>query len=251
MTQMTMGANMPLPTHAVRATLSWQAGPGVPEVDASALLLRESGDVGSDADFVFYNQPTHASGAVRLTGKTLTPQATDAIEADLAEMPQTCQRIVLAASCDGGVFGQVPGLTMTVSDTATGAAIAVFAMHADSETAFVTAEIYRHGDGWKFRAVGQGYASGLEGLAGDFGITVGQPSAPATAPPAAPQPPAAAPPAHAAPPATAPPAPPAAPAAPPAAAPPATPPSPVPEPGAREHTFVDTSGSLLDLETPL
>ncbi len=218
MTQMTMGANMPLPGPAVRAALTWRAGPGVPDVDASALLLGADGDVGSDADFVFYNQPAHASGAVRLVGKTSAPQATDAVDVDLAAVPGTCQRIVLAASCDGGVFGQVPELTLTLLDPASGAPLAVFAMHADAETAFVTGEVYRHDGGWKFRAVGQGYASGLEGLAGDFGITVGRPSPPIPAPPPPAQPPADA---------------------------------PAPAPARRERTYVDTAGSLLDLDTPL
>ncbi len=183
MTQLTMGANMPLPAHAVRATLSWRGGPGVPDVDASALLLGESGDVAADTDFVFYNQPVHPSGAVRLAGKTAVPQAADPIDVDLDAVPAGCGRIVLAASCDGGVFGQVPDLTLTVTDSSTGGRVAVFAMHADAETAFVTAELYRHGDGWKLRAVGQGYATGLEGLAADFGITVGRPSTPVPAPP--------------------------------------------------------------------
>jgi tellurium resistance protein TerD len=34
----------------------------------------------------------------------------------------------------------------------------------------IFAEIYRHNGEWKFRAVGQGYASGLRGVASDFGI---------------------------------------------------------------------------------
>ncbi|MFD3729604.1 TerD family protein [Streptomyces sp. NPDC058671] len=40
------------------------------------------------------------------------------------------------------------------------------------ETVVVLAEVYRRGDGWKIRAVGQGYASGLAGLATDYGVDV-------------------------------------------------------------------------------
>ena len=68
MTQMSMGSNIAIPAAAVRATLWWTAGDGVPDVDASALLLEENGEVGSDSDFVFYNQPQHYSGAVRMGG---------------------------------------------------------------------------------------------------------------------------------------------------------------------------------------
>ena len=190
MTQMSMGSNIPIPANAVRATLRWTAGAGVPDVDASALLLEQNGEVGTDADFVFYNQPEHFSGSVRLAGKTPAPQASDTIDIDLARVPADCQRIVLAASADGGTFGQVPGLELVLSDLATGQPIAHFPMQAGNETAFLSAEIYRRDGGWKFRAVGQGYDSGLAGLADDFGVDVGEaepaPEPIAAAPPPAP-----------------------------------------------------------------
>ena len=65
---MPKGSNVPVPTTALRVDLGRHAGPGVPDVDASALLL-VAGKVRSDADFVFYNQPAHSSGAVRHEGK--------------------------------------------------------------------------------------------------------------------------------------------------------------------------------------
>ncbi|HKC29838.1 MAG TPA: TerD family protein [Jatrophihabitans sp.] len=173
MTQLSMGSNMGLPALSVRASLCWTAGPGVPDVAASALLLHEDGDVGSDADFVFYNQPQHYSGAVRLAGKTSAPQACASIDLDLSAVPAEYQRVVLAASADGGTFGQVPDLQIMVSDAVTGQPIAVFAMRAQDETAFVSAEIYRRDGAWRLRAVGQGYSSGLVGLASDFGIDIG------------------------------------------------------------------------------
>ena len=69
---MLKGANTPVSAPQVRVQLGWRSGPGVPDVDASALLLA-SGKVRSDADFVFYNQPSHASGAVRHEGKQTAP----------------------------------------------------------------------------------------------------------------------------------------------------------------------------------
>ncbi|MGH8862105.1 MAG: TerD family protein, partial [Jatrophihabitantaceae bacterium] len=189
MTQMSKGANVGLDAAAIRATLSWTAGAGVPDVDASALLLQESGRVASDEDFVFYNQPRHASGAVRYAGKD---RSTDTVEVTLSDLPASVDRVVLAASADGGTFGQVPGLQLLISDLASGAPLIRFAMTATDETALLCGELYRRGGGWKFRAVGQGWATGLAGLATDFGISVTD--APPTAPPAAPPPPAAAPP---------------------------------------------------------
>ncbi|MFD3525771.1 VWA domain-containing protein [Streptomyces sp. NPDC058653] len=179
MTTLSKGANLPITVPAVRAVLSWSAGPGVPDVDASALLLTPAGQVRSDGDFVFYNQPRHASNAVRHLGKR--PGA-DSVEVNLAGLEPGIDRVALCASADGGTFGQVPGLRLLVLDAASGGELARFDMAAGSETAYVSGELYRRAGGWKFRAVGQGYASGLAGLATDFGITVDAEPEPTPAP---------------------------------------------------------------------
>ncbi|WP_374115800.1 TerD family protein [Kineococcus sp. TRM81007] len=174
---MTKGSNTELPTVPVRAVLGWDAGPGVPDVDTSALLLTSAGKVRSDDDFVFYNQSAHPSGAVRY-GRD------GAVEVDLPAVEAQVERVVLAASADGGTFGQVPGLHLRVLG-ADGAELARFDVpRAGAETAFVAGELYRRGPGWKLRAVGQGYDSGLAGLATDFGITVDEEAAPEPAAPA-------------------------------------------------------------------
>jgi len=182
MATLAKGANVPVDAAGVRAVLSWTPGPGTPAVDGSALLLQADGRVTGDADFVFYNQPRHPSGTVRHAGQT---PGVDTVEVDLAALAGTVDRVVLAASADGGPFGQVPNLRLVVSDAASGAALAEFVIQADTETAMITGEFYRRDGRWKFRAVGQGYTRGLAGLATDFGITVDEPapSAPATAPP--------------------------------------------------------------------
>ncbi|MEU6602342.1 TerD family protein [Streptomyces flaveolus] len=184
---MPKGSNTPVPTTALRVEVGWRSGPGIPDADASALLLT-AGKVRSDGDFVFYNQPVHSSGAVRHEGKrTAGGRVTDTLWADLARVEGAVERIVLAASADGGTFGQVPDLCIEVTDAASGQVVARFdSPGATVETAFVLGEFYRRQGGWKFRAVGQGYSSGLEGLATDFGITVDEPQH--TAPPAAPAP---------------------------------------------------------------
>ncbi|GGK71465.1 TerD family protein [Streptomyces flaveus] len=221
---MPKGSNVPVPTAGLRVELGWGSGPGVPDADASALLL-VSGKVRSDDDFVFFNQPTHASGAVRREGKKdAGGQVTDTLVVDLARVEPAIETVVLVASTDGGAFGQVPGLYVRVLDAQQGTEVARFDSEgATVETAFVLGEFYRRQGAWKFRAVGQGYSSGLEGLATDFGITVDEPQQ--AAPPASttpspvlstPPPPApVAPPVTAAPPVT------------PSAAPPAQPAAPV------------------------
>ncbi|MFS4097716.1 TerD family protein, partial [Streptomyces sp. AF1A] len=173
---MSKGSNAPVPTTALRVELGWLSGPGVPDADASALLLA-TGKVRSDDDFVFYNQPAHPSGAVRHEGKrTAGARVTDTLVVDLARVEGAIERIVLAASADGGTFGRVPDLYIEVTDAATGQVVARFDNPgATVETAFLLGEFYRRQGAWKFRAVGQGYSSGLEGLATDFGITVDVP----------------------------------------------------------------------------
>ncbi|MFF9500757.1 TerD family protein [Streptomyces sp. NPDC014656] len=175
---MLKGSNVPLDTAAVRAVLRWTPGPGVPDVDASALVLGPDGRVRSDEDFVFYNQPRHPSGLVRrLPKKRVAEGLTDTVEADLAALDPAIDRVVLAASSDGGTFRAVTDLTIFLYD-ATAAPerepLASFAVTAETgeETAVICGELYRRGDGWKFRAVGQGYPTGLVGLATDFGISV-------------------------------------------------------------------------------
>ncbi|MFE5097205.1 TerD family protein [Streptomyces sp. NPDC056638] len=165
--------------HAVRVELGWRASPGTPDVDGSALLV-VSGKVRNDADFVFYNQPSHASGAVRHEGKrTAGVGVTDSLAVDLARIEPAIERVVLAASADGGTFGQVTGLYVRITDAADGSEIARFdSADATVETAFILGELYRRQGAWKFRAVGQGYSTGLEGLATDFGISVDEPQQP-------------------------------------------------------------------------
>ncbi|MFI5569705.1 TerD family protein [Streptomyces sp. NPDC051740] len=211
---MPKGSNTPVPTTALRVDVGRRSGPGVPDADASALLLA-GGKVRSDDDFVFYNQPAHASGAVRHEGKRdAGGRVTDTLLVDLTRVEPGIGTVLLAASCDGGTFGQVQDLYIEVKDAANGTVAARFdSTGATTETAFVLGEFYRRQGAWKFRAVGQGYSSGLEGLATDYGITVDEPQHAPAAPaaPAAPVPPVA-------PPVTVPPpvAPPPSPSAPPA-----------------------------------
>ena len=183
MTTLPKGANTPIPTTSLRVVLSWAAGPGVPDVDASALLLTAAGKVRNDDDFVFYNAPRHASAAVTYDGKhSDSATATDTVTVNLPRLPGDIEKVAVAASCDGGTFGQVSGLQLAVFDAAAGTELARFTdMGATTETAFVAGELYLRAGTWKFRAVGQGWDSGLAGLAGDFGISVDDtPPAPPT-----------------------------------------------------------------------
>ncbi|MFE3270109.1 TerD family protein [Streptomyces sp. NPDC059215] len=174
---MLKGSNIPLDATAVRAVLRWTPGQGVPDVDASALLLGADGRVRSDEDFVFYNQPRHPSGKVwRLGKKRVAEGLTDTIQTDLAGVESGVGQILLVASADGVSFDRVRSLRILLYDAsgAEGEPLAYFDIKPETgtETALICGELYRRGAGWKFRALGEGYPNGLEGLASDFGITV-------------------------------------------------------------------------------
>ncbi|MEV5370566.1 TerD family protein [Streptomyces albogriseolus] len=206
---MTPGSNIPLPTARVTVDVAAPV-----RLDVSGLLLTADGKVRSDDDFIFYNQPTGPGVTYRSGGGT----APDAVTVDTAAVPPGIEKIVVTASPDaaGQTFQGIEP-TATVRDADTGAVLATFTPpQLGSETALVVVEIYLRNGAWKARAVGQGYADGLAGIAQDFGVSVEEPAAPVQ--PVTPPAPQAAPPA---PPAAAPQAPPAPAAspAPPAAAP--------------------------------
>lgn len=182
MTAMTPGSNLPL--SAVRVAVDVTAPV---RLDVSGLLLAADGKVRSDDDFVFYNQPsapgvTHSAAAA----------GGDTITVDTAAVPEGIEKIVVTASLDtpGATFaGTEP--TGTVRNADDGSVLASFTPpRLGTETALVLVEIYRRGGVWKVRAVGQGYADGLAGIATDFGVSVEEPAAPAAAPQAPPAPPA-------------------------------------------------------------
>lgn len=182
MTAMTPGSNLPL--NAARVAVDVTAPV---RLDVSGLLLAADGKVRSDDDFVFYNQPsapgvTHSAAA----------GGGDTITVDTAAVPEGIEKIVVTASLDtpGATFaGTEP--TGTVRSGDDGSVLASFTPpRLGTETALVLVEIYRRGGVWKVRAVGQGYANGLAGIATDFGVSVEEPAAPAAAPQAPPAPPA-------------------------------------------------------------
>ncbi|MFB7589760.1 TerD family protein [Streptomyces sp. NPDC056169] len=186
MTQIPRGADLAVPPQALHVAVSWRTGYGVPDVDVSALLLGPGGRVRGDADLVFCNHAAHPSGAVRHLGKSAPgvpgSPAADWLWLDLARVEPDVGRLVIAASVDGGAFGRVPGLDVRVTDAA-GTSVAYCPMEgATTETAFVCGEFRRQAGGWRFRATGQGYGSGLAGLATDFGIVVEPPPPPIPGP---------------------------------------------------------------------
>ncbi|WP_380172965.1 TerD family protein [Kineococcus sp. DHX-1] len=168
------GANRTLPPDArrLRVVLSWRDD-GDAEVDGSALLLTDARRVRSDADFVFYNQPTSADGAVSHSGRSRSATSVEErLSIDLDEVTADVGVIAVAASREDGTFGDLVDLRLVVLDATNDVLAVCDIADASTETAFVFAEIYRRGSDWKVRCVAQGWDTGLSGLAQDFGVTV-------------------------------------------------------------------------------
>ena len=170
--RLTAGQNVPAPGGVLDVGV--RHGLGV-SLDVCALLLRADGKVADDSDFVFYNAPTHSSGAVSLTGSsglglTINPSG----------LPPLVERVVVAVSADSG---DLPAELAAEVGGGSGPQLVFAPDRLQGIGTAVLVEVYRRAGAWKIRAVGQGWASGLAGLARDYGITVDdEPGDPGAAP---------------------------------------------------------------------
>ncbi|GAA2440304.1 calcium homeostasis/redox stress adaptation protein [Actinomadura vinacea] len=152
------------------------------DLDASAMLCSQENKVLSDKHFVFFNNLKSPDGTVEHTGDNLTGEGEgddEQIKVNLASVPAEVSKIVFPVSIYDAdnrqqSFGQVRNAFIRIVNQADNNEIARYDLSEDAstETAMVFGELYRHGAEWKFRAVGQGYASGLSGIASDFGVNV-------------------------------------------------------------------------------
>jgi tellurium resistance protein TerD len=152
------------------------------DTDAAALLLNTDGKVASDADFVFFNNLKSPDGSVEHSGDNRTGLGEgddEVIKVNLAGVPADVDKIVFPVSIHNGEqrgqnFGQIRNAYVRVLNPDTNAELARYDLSEDAstDTAMVFGELYRNGATWKFRAIGQGYTSGLRGIAADFGVNV-------------------------------------------------------------------------------
>ena len=153
------------------------------DLDASALMVDATSCIISDAHFIFFNNLRSPDGSVEHTGDNLTGEGEgddEAIKVNLAAVPAEVDKIVFAvpiydAENRRQSFGQVRNAFIRVVNQADNTEIARYDLSEDAstETAMIFGEVYRNGAEWKFRAVGQGYSTGLAGIARDFGVNVG------------------------------------------------------------------------------
>ncbi|WP_072687068.1 TerD family protein [Rhodococcus marinonascens] len=150
------------------------------DLDGSAIALGADKKAMSGKHFVFYNNLESPEGAIKHTGDNLTGEGAgddEIINVDLAAVPANIESIVFPvaiydADNRSQSFGQVSNAFIRIVNQADNSELARYDLSEDAstETAMVFGELYRHGSDWKFRAVGQGYASGLEGIARDYGV---------------------------------------------------------------------------------
>jgi len=153
------------------------------DLDASALMVGSSGKIISDQHFIFFNNLTSPDGSVEHTGDNLTGEGEgddEVIKVHLEGVPAEVDKIVVTVSIYDAEarqqsFGQVRNAFIRVVNQADDREITRYDLSEDAstETAMIFGELYRNQNEWKFRAVGQGYSTGLAGIARDFGVNVG------------------------------------------------------------------------------
>ncbi|MBX6387617.1 MAG: TerD family protein [Frankia sp.] len=187
---LTKGGNVSLSKEAPGLTnivvgLGWDARTttGIDfDLDASAIACRADGKVLNDQYFIFFNNLRSPDGSIEHMGDNLTGEGEgddEQVKVNLAALPPEIDKIVFPVSIyDADArqqsFGQVRNAFIRIVNAQGGAEIARYDLSEDAstETAMVFGEVYRHGADWKFRAVGQGYATGLRGIAQDYGVNV-------------------------------------------------------------------------------
>jgi tellurium resistance protein TerD len=152
------------------------------DLDASALGCGQSGTVLSNDYFIFFNQTRSPEGAIEHLGDNRSGEGAgddEVMAIDLAAAPADLDKVAFVTSIydsetTGITFGQVRNAYIRVVNSADNSELARYDLSEDAsvETAMVFGELYRHGAEWKFRAIGQGYSSGLAGIAKDFGVSL-------------------------------------------------------------------------------
>jgi tellurium resistance protein TerD len=152
------------------------------DLDASAFLLDANGKVRADTDFIFYNQLRSTDGSVEHTGDNLTGAGEgddEVVMVDLSKVPADIQKIAFTVTIHEAEqrrqnFGQVQNAFIRLVNAETNAEVARYDLTEDAsiETAMIFGEIYRHGNEWKFTAVGQGYSGGLAAMCRQFGVNI-------------------------------------------------------------------------------
>ncbi|MCS0789388.1 TerD family protein [Cytobacillus firmus] len=152
------------------------------DLDASAFLADETSKCVNDHDFIFYNNLQHSSGAVIHTGDNRTGEGDgddEQLVVDFTKIPSHVHRIGITVTIHDAElrqqnFGQVSNAFVRLVDESNNQELLRFDLGEDFsiETAVVFCELYRHGNDWKFNAIGSGFSGGLAALCRNYGLQV-------------------------------------------------------------------------------
>lgn len=170
----------------VRVGLGWDARvtDGAEfDLDASVFVVGENGKVLNDTGFIFYNNKTSADGSIEHLGDNRSGQGDgddEQVNVKLTGLAQDVKKLVFAVTIHDAdarkqSFGQVSNAYIRVINKADGKELARYDLSEDAstETAMIFGELYRNGDEFKFKAIGQGFAGGLKPLAEAHGVSIG------------------------------------------------------------------------------
>lgn len=156
------------------------SGGGDFDLDASVFLVGENGKSRGPEDFIFYNNLVGANGSVTHTGDNLTGEGEgddEQVIVDLPNVPADVHKIsftvtIHEAESRGQNFGQVSNAFIRIVNENSNEELIRYDLGEDFsiETALVVGELYRHGNEWKFNAIGSGYQGGLAALVNDYGL---------------------------------------------------------------------------------
>jgi len=153
------------------------------DLDASVFVCGEDGKVISDAHFIFYNNAKSPDGSIEHTGDNRSGAGDgddEQVKVDLSAVPANVKKMVFTVTIHEAAsrnqnFGQVANAFMRVINQDGGKELARYDLSEDYsvETAMIFGEVYRHGDEWKFKAIGAGFEGGLGPLAKSHGVNLG------------------------------------------------------------------------------
>ena len=153
------------------------------DLDASVFVTGENDKVLNDASFIFYNNKTSADGSIEHLGDNRSGAGEgddEQVNVKLTGLAADVKKLVFAVTIHDAElrkqsFGQVSNAYIRVVNKADGKEIARFDLSEDAsvETAMIFGELYRNGDEFKFKAIGQGFAGGLAPLAKSMGVNIG------------------------------------------------------------------------------
>jgi len=162
----------------VGVELGWNPNEGTGfdfDLDASAFMLGENGQIPQQEFFVFYGNQKAPDSSVESTGDDLIGGEGETLNVDLTKVSSQIKEIIFTATIYKAEerrqnFGQVRNSYIRIYDAKTNTEIARYDLDEDFsvETAVEFGRLYRHNGEWKFEAIGNGNKGGLQALVNKY-----------------------------------------------------------------------------------